>query len=163
MAGVGINSHVETEEIGSDIRLSAQSVPLAETPRLEAREFEDADPTFAALASDLFRCLIPSRASMDAYDAKQWHAKINSLAGLERSERRESRQEFLMKLNASGGAFKSERSRLSPRSSIVLLMNKAMLLANSTHQRWRLFQIAIHRVIATRTRFTRTSITSNRS
>src|SRR5262249_9774668 len=48
MPGVGINAHVRDEELGSLLRLVVESVPITETPRLEAREFSDAVPTFSS-------------------------------------------------------------------------------------------------------------------
>jgi Helicase conserved C-terminal domain len=143
MPGVGINAHVEAEPVGADIRLIAESVPLAETPRLEAREFQDADPTFAGLAANPMTILEAIARHMDDYDATKWTAKIGSLQGLEREEAETSRAEFVKEV----ARFKQGVQLLKdPAFPLVfeafILMNEAMLIANKTHQRWRLFQIA---------------------
>jgi hypothetical protein len=143
MPGVGINADVESEPAGPNIRLIAESVPLAETPRLEAREFEDADPTFAGLASNPAAILEGIARHMDEYDSTSWATKIASLQGLEREEAERSRTDFSREVNR----FKRGIELLKdPAFPLVLeafvLMNRAMLIANKTHQRWRLFQIA---------------------
>jgi hypothetical protein len=143
MAGVGINSHVEAEVIGQDIRLTAESVPLAESPRLEAREFSDADPTFAALALNPLPILESVAHHMDDYDSKEWADKVLSLSGLERAEAETSRTDFGKEVTR----FKRGVELLKdPAYPFVLqafqLMNHAMQIANKQHLRWRLFQIA---------------------
>jgi hypothetical protein len=143
MAGVGINSHVEAEVIEQEIRLTAESVPLAETPRLEAREFSDADPTFAALASNPVPILESVSRHMDDYDSKEWADKVLSLSGLERAEAETSRVDFSKEMTR----FKRGVELLKdPAYPFVLqafqLMNQAMQIANKQHLRWRLFQIA---------------------
>ena len=52
MPGVGINAHVRDEEKGELLQLIAESVPITETPRLEAREFSDAVPAFSRWAQN---------------------------------------------------------------------------------------------------------------
>lgn len=143
MAGVGINSHVEAEVIGHDIRLTAESVPLAETPRLEAREFSDADPTFVALAASPVPILESVAHHMNDYDSKEWADKVLSLSGLEHAEAETSRADFSKEVTR----FKRGVELLKdPAYPFVVqafqLMNQAMQIANKQHQRWRLFQIA---------------------
>jgi hypothetical protein len=143
MAGVGINSHVDSELLGAYIRLTAESVPIAETPRLEAREFGDADPTFAALATNPVSVLESVAHYMGEYDCREWTAKVLSLSGLEREEAERSRADF----HTEVARFKRGVQLLKdPAYPLVLqafqLMNQSMQLTNKHHLRWRLFQIA---------------------
>jgi hypothetical protein len=143
MPGVGINSHVDAQVTQSTVELTAESVPISETPRLEAREFDDADPEFTTLATDPIPVLESIARHMDAYDGSQWQSKIGALTGLERDEAKLSRQEFrkeIERFKRGVGLLKDPTFPLVLQA--FLLMNKAMLAANKGHQRWRLFQIA---------------------
>lgn len=142
MAGVGINSQVDAATSASAITLSIESVPVTESPRLEARELADADPTFAALSTNPIPLLDAIARHMDSYDAREWQSKINTLTGLEQSEATDSREEF----KAEVKRFKRGVALLKDAGfPLVLqaftLMNKSMAAANKGHERWRLFQI----------------------
>jgi hypothetical protein len=143
MPGVGINSHVEARQSGTILLLTAESVPLTETPRLEAREFKDADPTFAALGSNPIHVLESLARHMEGYDAGQWATKLATLSGIELGDAERSRRDFRLEIDR----FKRGMQLLKdPAFPLVLqafhLMNQAMHRANKNHQRWRLFQIA---------------------
>src|ERR1022692_401674 len=142
MAGVGINSHVESHPDGSSLLLTAETVPCAETARLEAREFADADPTFAALSSNPLPVLGGIARHMRQYNATQWAAKVAALSGIERADAETSRREFHLEIDRYE---QGVRLLKNPAFAFVLeaflLMNKSMVRANKTHQRWRLFQI----------------------
>jgi len=143
MPGVGINSHVCAEQRGPLLQLTAESVPQAETARLEAREFPDADPTFAALGSNPIPVLESLARHMESYDAAQWANKLTTLSGIELEDATRSRREFELEV----ARFKRGMELLSnPKFPAVLqaflLMNRAMQQANKGHEKWRLFQIA---------------------
>jgi hypothetical protein len=142
MAGVGINSHVESQAEGSSLLLTAETVPCTETARLEAREFDDADPTFAAMSTSPVPVLEAIARHMKQYDGAQWAAKAASLSGIERADAETSRREFHLEIERYE---QGVRLLKNPAYAFVLeaflLMNKSMVRANRTHQRWRLFQI----------------------
>jgi hypothetical protein len=143
MPGVGINAHVESNKKDSVVNLIAESVPITETPRLEAREFGDADPTFADLMIDPLPVLDALARHMDTYDREQWAAKIATLSGLERSEADQSRQEFRGEIARYRRGVALLRNGTYPDVlRAFCLMNESMRMANKAHQRWRLFQIA---------------------
>ena len=143
MPGVGINAHVEVQEDGDLLNLAAESVPLTETPRLEAREFADAVPSFAALGSDPMPVLEVIAREMENYNGTQWATKLTTLSGIELEDARRSRHEFELEI----GRFKRGLELLkNPAFPFVLqaflLMNQAMGRAYQSHTKWRLFQIA---------------------
>ncbi|MFN7998446.1 MAG: DEAD/DEAH box helicase family protein [Bryobacteraceae bacterium] len=143
MPGVGINSQVDATSSASIIDLTAESVPITETSRLEAREFKDADPTFSGLASQPIPILESIARHMDAYDANQWQSKIQALAGLERTEAKASREEFQQEIDRFKRGVALLKDATFPLVlQAFLLMNNAMGAANKAHARWRLFQIA---------------------
>ena len=143
MPGVGINAHVEAERHATVVRLTAESVPLAETPRLEAREFDDADPTFAALESDPIPVLESIARHMEDYYTGTWADKIATLSGIERDDAEESRRDFRLEIDRFNRGLQLLKDPAFPDvKQAFLLMNRSMNRANSkTHQRWRLFQI----------------------
>jgi len=142
MAGVGINSHVESETRSSGLRLTAETVPCSETARLEAREFGDADPTFAALGSNPLPTLEAIARHMRQYDATQWATKVASLSGIERADAETSRREFHDEIDRyEQGVRLLKNASFGFVLEAFLLMNQSMARANKTHQRWRLFQI----------------------
>ena len=143
MPGVGINAQVEMDENDSTINLTAESVPITETPRLEAREFTDADPTFADLMIDPLPLLDALARHMETYDRQQWTSKIATLSGLERTEAEQSRQEFRNEIARYKRGVALLRNATYPDVlRAFCLMNESMRMANKDHQRWRLFQIA---------------------
>lgn len=143
MAGVGINSHVDTAHSASTIDLAVESVPITETPRLEARAFDDADPTFSGLSTHPLPILEAIARHMDAYDFNQWQSKVKMLTGLEQSEARESREEFRREIERFKRGVELLKDTGFPLvHQAFTLMNKAMAAANEEHERWRLFQIA---------------------
>ncbi len=143
MPGVGINAHVDCEDHGSQLVLHAEGVPITETPRLEAREFDDADPTFEALAIDPIPVLEALARHMDSFDRKQWASRISTLSGLERADAETSRQEFRDEIARYKRGVSLLRNGSYPQVlRAFCLMNQSMRAANRAHQRWRLFQIA---------------------
>ena len=143
MAGVGINAHVEDELKGSLLCLSAESVPITETPRLEARQFADATPTFGALSIDPAQILESLARHMDDYDATQWSAKVAALFGVELKDAMDSREEFRQEVSRfRRGVGLLRDARYPAVLQAFLLMNAAMRRASKTHDTWRLFQIA---------------------
>jgi len=142
MPGVGINAHVDAQRHDATLQLIAESVPVAETPRLEAREFDDADPTFASLATDPMPVLESIARHMDDYDAGSWAQKLTTLSGIERGDAEESRREFRQEIDRFKKGLQLLKDPAFPLvKQSFLLMNKSMNRANQTHQRWRLFQI----------------------
>jgi hypothetical protein len=142
MAGVGINSHVEHENDSAEIRLWAETVPVVETPRLEARDIPGADPTFAALSGDPDPVLESIADAMAEYDTTRWTEKIASLAGIERSEAESARERYRREIARFRRGQELLRDKTYPAvREAFLLMNEAMGLANPQHERWRLFQI----------------------
>jgi Helicase conserved C-terminal domain len=143
MPGVGINAHVELQQNGDVLNLTSESVPITETPRLEAREFADAVPAFARLSSDPIPLLETIARRMEDYNGTQWATKLTTLSGIEREDAERSRREFEIEI----GRFKRGLELLkNPKFPSVLkaflLMNQAMGRANQGHSKWRLFQIA---------------------
>jgi hypothetical protein len=143
MPGVGINSHVDAIRTESTIELTAESVPITETPRLEAREFADTDPTFSALSTQPIPILESIARHMDTYDMQQWQSKIESLSGLEQSEAIASREDFRKEISRFKKGIALLKDDAFPLVlQAFLLMNKAMETANKGHERWRLFLFA---------------------
>jgi len=143
MAGVGINAHVRDELQGTMLHLTAESVPITETPRLEAREFTDAVPTFAALSNDPIPILETLARHMDDYDRVQWAAKVSTLTGIELDDATRSRRDFQQEvLRFRQGVELLRDARYPAVLEAFRLMNAAMQRANKTHDTWRLFQIA---------------------
>lgn len=143
MPGVGINAHVEAQDTGAAFHLTAESVPLTETPRLDAREFADAIPAFAALASDPIPILDALASHMEDYDATRWAAKISGLSGIELDDAKRSRRDFENEITRFKRGVQLLKNPDFPAVlQAFLLMNRAMQRANKAHQRWRLFQIA---------------------
>ena len=143
MPGVGINAHVRDEVKGAMLQLIAESVPLTETPRLEAREFPDAVPTFSALSSNPVPILEALARHMENYDANQWATKVATLSGIEFDDAARSRHEFELELlRFKRGLDLLKNPKYSAVTQAFLLMNKAMERANRSHDTWRLFQIA---------------------
>jgi len=99
MPGVGINSHVCEEQSGALLQLTAESVPSTETSRLEAREFPDAVPTFAALGSNPTPVLEALARHMESYNATQWAKKLTTLSGIELEDATRSRGEFELEVH----------------------------------------------------------------
>ena len=143
MPGVGINAHVEAEQNGNLLKLTAESVPLTETPRLEAREFADAVPTFSALGSNPIPILESIAKHMADYDATQWERKLATLSGIERDDAERSRREFELEIGRFNKGLELLKNAKFPAVlQAFLLMNQAMGRANQSHSKWRLFQIA---------------------
>lgn len=143
MPGVGINSHVCEEQNGALLQLTAESVPLTETARLEAREFPDAVPTFAALGSNPIPVLEALARHMETYDATQWATKLTTLSGIELEDATRSRREFELEVQRFKRGLELLKNPKFPAVwQAFLLMNKAMQRGNTSHEKWRLFQIA---------------------
>lgn len=143
MAGVGINAHVRDEMKGALLHLIAESVPITETPRLEAREFADAAPTFAALSTNPIPILESLGRHMDDYDRTQWATKVATLSSVELQDATRSRRDFQQEvLRFKRGVELLNDARYPAVLQAFLLMNTAMQRANKTHDTWRLFQIA---------------------
>ena len=144
MPGVGINSHVCEEQNGALLQLTAESVPLTETARLEARVFPDAVPTFAALGSNPIPVLEALARHMETYDATQWATKLTTLSGIELEDATRSRREFELEVQRFKRGLELLKNPKFPAVwQAFLLMNKAMQRGNTTHEKWRLFQIAL--------------------
>lgn len=143
MPGVGINAQVERDDTKSVIHLAAESVPITETPRLEAREFSDADPTFADLMIDPIPVLDALSRHMENYDRQQWAMKVNALSGIEQADAQKSRQDFRDEIQRyKRGVALLKNLKYPDVLRAFTLMNESMRSANATHARWRLFQIA---------------------
>lgn len=141
MSAVGINSHVETSRAGGLLTMVVDSVPLTVVPRLEAREVEGADPTFAALEKDPVPILRTLASAMRRYDSDYWGPKVASLSGTERSEASDAREQFGREISRfERGIDVFEDPKYEPVLRAFKLANAAMATA-STHKRWRLFQI----------------------
>jgi Helicase conserved C-terminal domain len=143
MPGVGINSHVEAENGETILRLTAESVPLTETPRLDAREFADAVPTFSVLGSNPIPVLESLARHMEIYDSTQWASKVTALSGIELDDAKQSRREFHLEIERFKRGLQLLKNNDFPAVlQAFLLMNQAMQRANKSHEQWRLFQIA---------------------
>jgi hypothetical protein len=143
MPGVGINAHVRDDDHGTLLQLIAESVPITETPRLEAREFLDAVPTFSALSSSPTPVLESLARHMEEYGNNEWATKVAMLSGIELEDANRSRSEYRQEVQR----FKRGLDLLkNPKYPFILraftLMNKAMERAQRSHDKWRLFQIA---------------------
>src|SRR5262249_46976516 len=138
----GINAHVDLLHHDATLQLTAESVPVTETPRLEAREFDDADPTFSSLATDPMPVLESIARHMDDYYDGRWAEKLATLSGIERADGQESRRDLRQEIDRFKKGLKLLKDPAFPlvKQSFVL-MNQSMNRANQTHQRWRLFQI----------------------
>jgi hypothetical protein len=142
MSGVGIDSHVEVQDDDTMLRLTAESVPLTETPRLEAREFPDAVPSFAALGTNPAPVLDALVRHMVHYDHTQWADKLKALSGLELADAKESRKAFENEIERfKKGVQLLKNSAFPTVRQAFLLMNQAMQRASKSHKQWRLFQI----------------------
>lgn len=142
MVAVGINSHVESSYLEDSLTMTVESVPVATIPRLEAREIPSADPTFAALEHDPLPVLNKLLDAMRQYDKDYWRPKVASLTGLERSEAEDARSQFdreTLRFERGIGVLNDPKYELVLRA--FKLVNAAMAMANTTHARWRLFQI----------------------
>jgi hypothetical protein len=143
MPGVGINAHVEAEQNGNLLKLTAESVPLTETPRLDAREFADAVPSFSALGSNPIPILEAIAKHMADYNATQWERKLAVLSGIERDDALRSRHEFELEIGRFNKGLELLKNAKFPAVlQAFLFMNQAMGRANQSHSKWRLFQIA---------------------
>jgi Helicase conserved C-terminal domain len=143
MPGVGINAHVRDEEQGALLRLIAESVPITETPRLEAREFDNAVPSFSTLSSKPTPILESLARHMEDYNSTQWAAKVATLSGIELEDATRSRREFEQEvLRFKRGLDLLKNPKYPSVLRAFLLMNKAMERAQKSHDKWRLFQIA---------------------
>lgn len=145
MPGVGIDSQVVVEDNDTSLRLTAESVPLTETPRLEARDFPDAIPSYSALGANPIPVLESLVRHMEEYDRIQWAAKIASLSGfnVELQDAQKSRLEFQREVQRfKRGVELLKNPAYSEVTQAFRLMNQAMQRANKSHTRWRLFQIA---------------------
>jgi len=142
MPGVGINSHVEVQQHGAMLHLTAESVPLTETPRLDAREFPDAAPTFSTLGSNPIPVLESLSRHMKSYDASHWATKLTTLSGLELKDATQSRLNFQLEIERfDQGLHLLKNSKFPSVLQAFLLMNQAMQRTNKNHEQWRLFQI----------------------
>ena len=103
--GLALMPMSKYKKTGDLLQLTAESVPLTETPRLEAREFADAVPTFAALGSDPVPVLEAIAREMENYDGTQWATKLTTLSGIELEDARRSRREFELEIAASSAAW----------------------------------------------------------
>jgi hypothetical protein len=143
MSGVGINAHVRDDDHGATLQLIAESVPITETPRLEAREFVDAVPTFSGLGADPTPILESLARHMEDYDTTQWSAKVATLSGIELEDANRSRDDFEREvLRFKRGVELLKDPKYPTVLRAFLLMNKAMGRAQKSHDKWRLFQIA---------------------
>jgi hypothetical protein len=143
MPGVGINAHVREEAIGSAIRLIVESVPITETPRLEAREFADASPDFSTLGDDPVPVFDALAKHMDDYDAEQWQKKLAALPKLELEDATRSRNNYKQEvLRFKRGLDLLKNGKYPSVLRAFVLMNKSMGRAQKGHRKWRLFQIA---------------------
>jgi hypothetical protein len=142
MPGVGINAQIEEEIVGDTTRLLAESVPITETPRLEARDFEDVDPSFQRMSHDPLPSLNALLQRMQEYLVRDWEARIQDLGGLEQQEAREARDKYEIEIQRFERGVRLLEDKNYP---IVLraftLMNASMRRANRTHTNWRLFQL----------------------
>lgn len=143
MPGVGINAHVREEKLDTLLRLIAESVPIAETPRLEAREFPDAVPAYKALSSDPIPILEALARHMGEYDTNQWAAKVAVLSGLELEDALRSRNDYRQEIRRFARGVDLLRNHQYPSVLRAFkFMNQAMERAQKGHDKWRLFQIA---------------------
>jgi hypothetical protein len=145
MPGVGIDSQVVVKDSENSLQLAAESVPLTETPRLEARDFPDAIPSFSTLGANPIPVLDSLVRHMEAYDSTQWAAKIASLSGfnVELQDAQKSRLEFQREVErVKRGVELLKNPSYANVTQAFRLMNQAMERANRSHTRWRLFQIA---------------------
>ena len=141
MSAVGINSHVEASSTDQLLTMAVDSVPLTVVPRLEAREVPGADPTFAALEKAPVPILRTLVSAMRQYDRDYWEPKIASLAGAERSEAIDAREQFGREISRfERGIDVIEDPKYESVLRAFRLVNASMAIA-STHKRWRLFQI----------------------
>lgn len=143
MPGVGINAHVRDEDSDLLLRLIAESVPITETPRLEAREYADATPTYSALSSSPIPILESLARHMGDYDSNQWAAKVASLSGIELEDALRSRSDYKLEVRRfTRGLDLLKNSRYPAVLRAFTLMNNAMERSQKGHDKWRLFQIA---------------------
>lgn len=142
MPGVGINAQVDSEADDDSIRLIAESVPVSETPRLEARDFPDVDPSFGTMSADPLPSLEALLVHMQSYLTLDWADKIALLQGLEREEAEGARDKFATEIRRfeRGVHLLKDGSYPYVRRAFTL-MNASMQKANRTHTRWRLFQL----------------------
>ncbi|WP_263367963.1 helicase-related protein [Edaphobacter bradus] len=142
MPGVGINSQVESATFEGFVELSAESVPIAETPRLEAREFSDVDPSFATMSQQPLPSLKALLGHMETYRDKDWTEKIGSLVGTEEGDAIKAAEDFNKEIVRFKRGFELLSDPKYPDIlTAFLLLNNAMGRANKTHTKWRLFQL----------------------
>jgi hypothetical protein len=143
MAGLGINAQVVYDALDSNrIRLKAETAPLTVTPRLEARELPNVNPTFEALAVDPFPILNSIRNAMQQYEETEWAAKVATLSGIEKQEAEESIHQFQEeRLRFTSGIELLGNSNYSHVKQAFSLMNLAMQRSSTKYNRWHLFQL----------------------
>lgn len=142
MPGVGINAQVDCENADSLVRLAAESVPLSETSRLEARDFQDVDPSFEGMSLDPMPSLEALLAHMGVYLTRDWVQKLATLHGLEREEAQGARDKFVNEIARFERGLRLLQNEEYPHiRQAFILMNASMQKANRTHTRWRLFQL----------------------
>ncbi len=143
MPGVGINSHVSlSRPTPSLVKLTANSVPQKEVPRLEPRSVKGAAPRFDVLSSNPLPVLRRMLDSMRSYENERWQGKIESLSGVERSEAEKDRDRFRAETDRfEAGVRLLEDDRYPHVRRAYMLMNEALGNAARGYQEWRLFQV----------------------
>jgi len=142
MPGVGINSQVEEETADGTTNLTAESVPITETPRLEAQDFDDVDPSFQRMSEDPLPDLNALLQRMKEYLAQDWEARIQNLGGLEQQEAREARDKYEIEIRRFERGVRLLEDETYPNVfRAFTLMNASMRRSNRTHTNWRLFQL----------------------
>lgn len=146
---VGINCQPRLTKRSAELSsIAAETVPIAESPRLIPRSTPGPTPTFMALADPQRGPAVLSAilAEMVAYDKNQWPAKIDALQQEdERRDAEQSREQFRAEIAQfrSGLAVLDDSS--SAEAQAFRLMNESMMRAGRGRRRevvdWRLFQI----------------------
>jgi hypothetical protein len=156
IAAVGINADVHVVPASSvgvaphdagatdSVVLETESVPQKRVDRLEPRQIQGAEPTFAALQRDPIPVLRRILDEMRAYDASTWTGKIARLTGAALDEATDDRQRFrTQEIEAFTRGIALLQDANYP---LVLrafqLMNRVMHdYAGGAYDAWRLFQV----------------------
>ena len=142
MAAVGINADVESVTREGVIQLRAETVPIAQAPRLEARDLETANPTFDSLATDPLPVLRAIYEEMVRYDAQAWATKLKELDGQERVDAEQARATYRKEFDRyMRGVEMLQKPEYGHALRSFCLMNRAMAAASKGFAKWRLFQI----------------------
>jgi hypothetical protein len=142
MCAIGINAQVRSQHVGELTTLEIDSVPVAIVPRLEPRDFADAEPDFLQLISDPLPVLRNIQREMRKYDEEVWEKRVQGLIGLEREEAIKARTRFRSEIDRFGRGVDLLGNQAYPFVlRAFILMNEAMKQATAPHQRWRMFQI----------------------